>query len=56
MMGRMNLCLRPMTAEEFDAWLPRLVAGYAKDIVAADVLPPAAAEQKAEREHGHAVP
>ena len=39
--------LRPMTSEEFDAWLPRQVAEYAEMIAASGAMPPEAAQAKA---------
>ncbi|HEY1819761.1 MAG TPA: GNAT family N-acetyltransferase [Trebonia sp.] len=45
-----QLQLRPMTRAEFDAWLPRQVAGYAALIAASGVLPADSAREKAERD------
>ena len=42
--------LRPLTPQEFAAWLPRLVAGYAELIAASGAMPERAARDKAERE------
>ncbi len=57
-----ELQLRPMTRAEFDAWLPRQVAGYAAMIAASGTMPAAAAQEKATRDtaryfsHGQATP
>jgi ribosomal protein S18 acetylase RimI-like enzyme len=45
-----ELQLRPMTRAEFDAWLPRQVAGYAAMITASGAMPAVAAREKAERD------
>src|ERR1700761_4775301 len=42
--------LRPLTADEFEAWLPRQVAGYAALIAASSAMPARAAREKAERD------
>jgi len=44
------LRLRPLTRDEFDAWLPRQVAAYAARVAASGLLP-AAARQQAEQDH-----
>jgi ribosomal protein S18 acetylase RimI-like enzyme len=44
------LRLRQMTREEFDAWLPRQVAGYAALIASSGAMPARAAREKAERD------
>jgi ribosomal protein S18 acetylase RimI-like enzyme len=44
------LRLRPITREEFNAWLPRQLAGYAALIVSSGAMPPGAARQKAEQD------
>jgi ribosomal protein S18 acetylase RimI-like enzyme len=54
--------LRPVTREEFEAWLPRQLAAYAELIAASGALPAQAARQKAEQDttryfsHGFATP
>lgn len=45
-----ELRLRPVTAEEFDHWLPRQEAGYAEHIMASGSMPPEAAREKARRD------
>jgi ribosomal protein S18 acetylase RimI-like enzyme len=45
-----TLQLRPMTHAEFEAWLPRQVAGYAAMIAASGAMPAVAALEKAERD------
>jgi ribosomal protein S18 acetylase RimI-like enzyme len=50
------LRLRPMTAAEFDAWLPLQVAGYAALIVSSGAMPAAAAQQKAEADTARMFP
>jgi ribosomal protein S18 acetylase RimI-like enzyme len=44
------LRLRPVTGDEFSAWLPRQVAGYAALIASSGAMPRAAALEKAQRE------
>ena len=46
----MRLRLRPMTSEEFDAWLPRQAAGYAELIAASGGMSREAAQTKAEQD------
>jgi ribosomal protein S18 acetylase RimI-like enzyme len=45
-----TLRLRPMTKDEFGAWLPRQVAGYAALIASSGAMPPRAAREKAEQD------
>jgi ribosomal protein S18 acetylase RimI-like enzyme len=45
-----TLWLRPLTREEFDAWLPRQMAGYAALIASSGAMPVQAAQAKAERD------
>ena len=45
-----ELRLRPATADEIKAWLPKVAAEYAADIVGSGSLPPEQARQKAEGE------
>ncbi len=47
-MTSVELRLRPATADEIDAWLPRLAAGYAAHIAGSGSLPPADARRKAD--------
>jgi ribosomal protein S18 acetylase RimI-like enzyme len=42
-----GLGLRPPTQDEFEQWLPRLEAGYAREITESGALPAAAAAEKA---------
>src|ERR1700728_4386799 len=49
-MSEAELTLRPLTRAEFDAWLPRQVAGYAALIVASGAMAAQAAREKAERD------
>jgi ribosomal protein S18 acetylase RimI-like enzyme len=44
------LRLRPLTGDEFDAWLPRQVAGYAALMAGSGAMPAAGAWEKAERD------
>jgi ribosomal protein S18 acetylase RimI-like enzyme len=44
------LRLRPLTRDEFAAWLPRQLAGYAALIAASGAMPARAAQEKAERD------
>jgi ribosomal protein S18 acetylase RimI-like enzyme len=54
--------LRPVTRDEFEAWLPRQMAAYAELIAASGAMPAQAARQKAEQDttryfsHGFATP
>src|SRR6202012_939126 len=50
------LRLRPMTAAEFGAWLPRQLSGYAALIVASGAMPAAAARHKAEADTARMFP
>jgi len=50
------MVLRPVTAAEYEALNSVVVAGYAAQIAASGALPPEAAEQKARRDHAHALP
>jgi ribosomal protein S18 acetylase RimI-like enzyme len=45
-----DLRLQPATADEIDAWLPRVAAEYAADIAASGSLPTQLARQKADNE------
>jgi ribosomal protein S18 acetylase RimI-like enzyme len=49
-MVSMELRLEPATADEIEAWLPRVAAEYAADIAASGSLPPEYARQKAQGE------
>ena len=44
------LRLRPVTRDEFNAWLPRQVAGYAELIASSGAMPAQAAREKAEKD------
>jgi ribosomal protein S18 acetylase RimI-like enzyme len=44
--------LRPVTREEFEAWLPRQLAAYAELIAASGAMPAKAARQQAEQDTG----
>jgi len=45
-----TLRLRPVTRDEFEAWLPRQMAGYAAMIAASGAMPAPAAREKAQRD------
>lgn len=47
-----TLRLRPVSRAEFEAWLPRLMAGYAELITASGAMPARAARDKARRDIG----
>jgi ribosomal protein S18 acetylase RimI-like enzyme len=49
-MSDASLRLRPMTRAEFEEWLPRQTAMYAKMIAASGAMTAAAAREKAERD------
>jgi ribosomal protein S18 acetylase RimI-like enzyme len=51
-MVSVELRLRPATPDEIQAWLPKVAAEYAADIVGSGSLPPEQARQKAEGEIG----
>ena len=44
--------LRPVTREEFEAWLPRQLAAYAELIAASGAMPAQAARRQAEQDTG----
>jgi ribosomal protein S18 acetylase RimI-like enzyme len=49
-MTSVELRLRPATADEIEAWLPRLAAEYAAHIAGSGFLPPADARRKADND------
>jgi len=49
-MTSVELRLRPATADEIEAWLPKLAAEYAAHIAGAGLLPPADARRKADND------
>jgi ribosomal protein S18 acetylase RimI-like enzyme len=55
-MSDATLRLRPMTSEEFDAWLPLQVAGYAEMIANSGAMPPEAARAKAVADTARVLP
>jgi ribosomal protein S18 acetylase RimI-like enzyme len=50
------MSLRRMTAAEYEAWISRIVAGYAAEITASGALPAEAAHEKARRDQERALP
>ncbi len=49
-MTSVELRLRPATADDIEAWLPKLAAEYAAHIAGAGLLPPADARRKADND------